>query len=331
MDSAGGFRVEVLGPVEAWVDGREVALGGQRPRALLAALALTRGRVVTSERLIDELWGEDPPTRARDSLQMHVSRLRKALTQAGGDADRLASQAGGYVLALRPGVCDVDRWEAALVRARRARAAGQLETARIGINEALGLWRGAPLGGVSAHGLLDSERARLEEQRLGATIEGIELDLELGRHGELLGQLEAMVIAYPFKERLVELQMLALYRSGRQADALAAFHAARGRFVEELGIEPAHPLRKLHEDILKHSAGLASSAGAASDGTLETQPRSTMPSTAAGHRLPVPPNRTIGREHELAAVTERLRVGSVRLLTLTGPGGVGKTRLAVEA
>ena len=113
-DSAGGLRVELLGPVEAWVDGQRVALGGQRPRALLAVLALMRGRVVSSERLIDELWGEDPPARARESLQMHVSRVRRALTEAGGDADRLVNRAGGYVLVLGRGACDLDRWEAAL-------------------------------------------------------------------------------------------------------------------------------------------------------------------------------------------------------------------------
>jgi predicted ATPase/DNA-binding SARP family transcriptional activator len=319
LDSDGGFRVEVLGPVEAWVDGRRVALGGQRPRALLAVLALMRGRVVTSERLIDELWGEDPPARARDSLQMHVSRLRKALTEAGGDADRLVSHAGGYVLELGPGARDVDRWEAALGRARRARAAGQLQAARMAIEEALGVWRGAPLGGASAHGLLDGERARLEEERLAATIEGIELDLKLGRHGELLGQLEALVIAQPFKERLVQLQMVALYRCGRQADALAAFHAARARFVEELGIEPGQPLRELHEDVLRHAD------------TLDAEPTPARPGARGERRLPVPPNRTIGREHDLEPIGERLRGGSVRLLTLTGPGGVGKTRLALEA
>ena len=319
MDSAGGLRVEVLGPVEAWVDGKQVALGGQRPRALLAVLALMRGRVVTSERLIDELWGEDPPARARASLQMHVSRLRKALTEAGGDANRLFSQAGGYVLELGPGARDVDRWEAALGRARRARAAGRLEAARMGIEEALGVWRGAPLGGASAHELLDGERARLEEERLATTIEGIELDLEVGRHGELLGQLEALVIAHPFKERLVALQMLALYRCGRQADALAAFHAARARFVEELGIEPGQPLRELQQDVLRHADILGAEPGLA------------PPGAHSGRRLPAPPNRTIGREHDLQAIGKRLRADSVRLLTLTGPGGVGKTRLALEA
>ena len=330
-DSSGGLQIELLGPVEAWVDGNPVALGGRRPRALFALLALTGGRVVTNEQLIDELWGEDPPARARDSLQMHVSRLRKALTEAGSDASRLVSQAGGYRLDLQPGDRDVDHWQQKLGRARRAREAGELAAARAEIEEALGLWRGLPLGGVAANEVLAAERARLEEERLSATIEGIELDLEMSRHGELLGQLEALVIAHPFKERLVELQMLALYRSGRQADALAAFHAARGRFVEELGIEPAQPLRELHEDVLKHAVELSPPAETKGEQSVEAQPRPVAPSAPSSRGLPVPPNRTIGRDHEVAAVGERLRAGSVRLLTLTGPGGVGKTRLALEA
>jgi predicted ATPase/DNA-binding SARP family transcriptional activator len=329
-DSSAGFRIGLLGPVEAWVDGRPVALGGQRPRALFAVLALMGGRVVSTDRLIDEVWGEEPPARARDSLQMHVSRLRRGLAEAGADGGRLVSRAGGYVLDLRPGERDVDRWQEALGRARRARADGEPRVAREGVDEALGVWRGQPLGGVGTNSLLDAERARLEEERLAAVVEGIELDLELGRHGELLGQLEALVIAHPFKERLVELQMVALYRCGRQADALAAFQVARGRFIDELGIEPAEPLRELHEDVLKHAAGLAPPIETTAERTVAAQP-SAIPSASRGRRLPVPPNRTIGREHDVAAIGERLSAGPARLLTLTGPGGVGKTRLAVEA
>ncbi len=326
-DSSNGFRIELLGPVEAWVGGRAVALGGQRPRALLAVLALMGGRVVAIDQLIDELWGEEPPARARDSLQMHVSRLRKRLAEAGADRGRLLNHAGGYLLEVRLGERDVDRWEQALGRARRARVDGEPRVAREGLEEALGVWRGQPFAGVITHSLLAGERARLEEERLAVVIEAIELDLDLGRHGELLGQLEAVVIAHPFKERLVELQMTALYRCGRQAEALGAFHAARGRFVDELGIEPAQPLCELHEDILKHSIGLSPPTQT----TLADQPVPPMPGARRDCRLPVPPNRTIGRDQDLVAVGGRLRAGSVRLLTLTGPGGVGKTRLAVEA
>ena len=327
-ESSGGLQIELLGPVEVRVGGRAVALGGQRPRALLAVLALKGGRVVTTERLIDELWGEDPPARARDSLQMHVSRLRKALSEAGAGGGRLVNHADGYLLDVQPGECDVERWQQSLGQAHRARAGGEPQAARDRIDEALGLWRGEPLGGVSTNSLLDAERARLDEERLAAIIEGIELDLELGRHGELLGQLDALVIAHPFKERLVELQMLALYRCGRQADALAAFQAARARFVEELGIEPGQGLRDLHEDVLRHSNELSSPVDTTAERTVEAQPRPPIPTPL---RLPVPPNRTVGREQDVAAVGERLRAGPVRLLTFTGPGGVGKTRLALEA
>ena len=177
------------------MDGRLVALGGERQRALLAVLALMSGRLVSAERLIDELWGDDPPARARASLRMHVSRLRKALAEAGAGEGRLVSRAGGYLLDVESGACDVDRFKRALTGARRAREAGELQVARDGIEDALGVWRGEPLGGVTSTRWLVGERARLEEQRLGAIIEGIELDLELGRNGESLGQLDPLVVA----------------------------------------------------------------------------------------------------------------------------------------
>ena len=310
-NSSDGLRIGLLGPVEASMDGREIALG-QLPRALLAALALADGRVLATDRLVDELWGEDLPANARGALQVHVSRLRKGLADAGAGGGRLVARSGGYLLDLRPGECDVDRWRRALERARHAREIGDARAARDAFDEALGVWRGEALAGVSGNELIEGERARLEEERLAAEVEGIELDLELGRHGELLGRLKTLVAAHPFKERLVELQMLALYRGGRQADALSAFQAARRRFVDELGIEPSQSLRDMHDDVLTHADGLAPPVG--------------MP---AGRGMPMPPNPTIGRAEEVAAISGRLRAGA-RLVTLTGPGGVGKTRIALE-
>ena len=327
-DHGSGFRVELLGPVEARMDGAPVPLGGPRPRALFAILALADGRVLSYDELMEALWGADVPARGRDGLQMHMSRLRKSLADAGAADGRLCTTAGGYALQLRPGESDLDSWRQALESARRARVGGDLEAARMAIDDALAVWRGRPLAGTVETDLVTAEQARLEEERLAAIVEGVELDLELGRHAEVLGTLEALVTAHPFMERLVELHMLALYRSGRQADALTAFRAARRRFVDELGIEPAQTLRTLHEDVLKHAPELMPS-GAAGDMTAAGR----SPPAAAGvlHVLPPPPNRTIGREGEIGAIVKRVRGGATRLLTLTGPGGVGKTRLALES
>jgi len=311
-----GLRIELLGPVGARVNDRPVALRGEGLRALLALLTLARGRVVPTDRLTDELWGEDAPRRARDSLQMQVSRLRNALEQAGEKRERVAGRDGGYLLRLRSGECDLDQWEAARAAVRRQWTAGALQAARIALDDALQMWRGPPLAGVTAHVTLAAERARLEEERLRAVVEAIELDIELGRHAEVLGSLEALVLSHPFDERLVQLQMLALYRAGRQADALAAFRSARDRLVAEIGLEPGEPLRSLQRAVLLHAQELCT-------------PRERR-SSPCGGGLPAPPNRTLGRQSEVDAIVRRLRTHNVRLLTLTGPGGVGKTRVALE-
>jgi predicted ATPase/DNA-binding SARP family transcriptional activator len=318
-NSGGGLRVGLLGPVEMWVGASPVALGGPRPRALLAVLALAEGRVMSSERLIDELWDDEPPARARDSLQVHVSRLRRALADAGAPADRLVNRSGGYVFELQPGESDLEPWNAALTRSRALRAAGQYEQARAALVEGLAGWRGVPLDGLQLTRTLAGERARLEEQHLAATVDVLELDVELGRHRELPERLEPLLVDHPFNERLVAVQMLALYRSGRQADALAAFHAARRRFVTELGIEPPASLRELHDNVLTQAPQVsARDVGFA-----------PVPMRGDG-AVPVPPNRTLGRKAEIDALSRRVRSGRARLLTLVGPGGVGKTRLAVE-
>ena len=175
------------------------------------------------------------------------------------------------------------------------------------------MWRGQPLEGVSTNSCSPAERARLEEERLAAVIEGIELDLELGRHGELLGQLEALVIAHPLKERLVELQMLALYRCGRQADALAAYRRPRAvrRGARHRARTAAARSARGRPAPRRHAPATP---------RRRRRPAAGQPGALGDRRLPAPPNRTIGREHELDAVGERLRAGLVRLLTLTGPG-----------
>src|SRR5215207_1363973 len=246
--------VRVLGPVEATVDGRPIALGGGKPRALLAMLALNAGSSVSAARLIDGLWGERPPATASKLVQVYVSQLRKALA-ASADGAEIVTRRHGYELRVGAGTVDAERFERLLAQ-------------------------GAPR--------------------------------------EAIAELEALVAAEPLRERLHAMLMLALYRSGRQADALEVYRRAREVLVEQLGIEPGTELHELNQAILVHDPALES-------------PRATVAPASDGRgALPAPPNRTIGRRHEIGAVGERLRAGSVRLLTLTGPGGVGKTRLAVE-
>jgi len=303
----------ILGPLEVRADGRTVALGGARPRAVFAVLALHANQPVSAERLAVALWGEDVPPSAVKTVQVYVARLRKALE----DPDALVTTPAGYCLRVQPGELDAERFERQVADAREALAAGGAEHAAAQLREALGLWRGPPLAELAATPFAPAEIARLEEQHLAALELRVEADLVVGRHAELIGELQQLTSAHPWRERLHAQLMLALYRSGRQADALEAYRHAREVLVEQLGIEPGVELHDLHEAILAHAPAIDAPAA---------PPR--LPDVRA---LPAPPNRTIGRAHELVAIGDRLRTGSVRLLTLTGPGGVGKTRLAIEA
>ena len=242
------FEFRILGSLEVLGDAGPVNLGGQRQRALLTALLLEAGRVVSTERLVDQLWGEGAPKTATTSLQNSISRLRRELGE-----ELLETRAPGYVLRVEPGQIDANRFEE-LLRAARGAAAGER---REQLERALALWRGPALAEFTFEQFAQAEIRRLEELRLVAVEERIDADLELGRHGDVVGELEAHVGEHPLRETFRRQLMLALYRSGRQAEALDVYQDARVRFVEELGIEPGRELKGLQAEILRHGAGIA--------------------------------------------------------------------------
>jgi predicted ATPase/DNA-binding SARP family transcriptional activator len=309
------FRI--LGPLEVSANGERLALGGPKQRALLAVLLLNAGEVVSSDRLVEALWPDKPPAAARHALEVNVSRLRKTLGANNAGDSALVTRAPGYALHVEPGELDLQRFERLVADGRRARADGDAALAARALHEADGLWRGRPLADLEFEPFARVDVERLEELQLVAIEERIEADMALGRDGELVAELGQLSREHPWRERLHAQLMRALYRSGRQADALEAYARAREVLVEQLGIEPGAELADLHQAMLVH------------DRTLDGP--SVSPLTHRRSTLPAPPNGTIGRDRELAAVGERLQASSVRLLTLTGPGGVGKTRLALEA
>ena len=243
----------LLGPLEARLGGRALPLGGSKQRGVLALLLLRANEVVSSDRLIDELWGAKPPTTAATALQVHVSQLRKAL-QAGAEA--LLTRAPGYVLAIVPDQLDLRRFERLVAEGERALADGDPASASASLRSALALWRGPPLADLAFEPFAQAPVARLEELRLVVIEARIEADLALGHHSELATELEALVAEHPLRERLRGQLMVALYRGGRQADALAAYRDARTTFVEELGIEPGDNLRRLERLILRQDRTL---------------------------------------------------------------------------
>jgi len=306
--AAGGTsacEVRLLGPVQVLRAGREIRVGGPRPRAVLALLVLEAGRVVPAGRLAEEVWRGSPPPGAAKTLRSYVSRLRAVLNP---DAT-LAARGGGYVLSIEPGLVDAVRFERLAGAGQAALAGGEAAVAAARFRQALGLWRGPALADVCEVEALAREAARLEEARL-AVVEGrIEADIGLGRHGEVIGELEGLVGEYPVRERLWRLLVLALYRAERQADALAAYRRARDLLAGELGLEPGEELRRLEQAVLRQEVPAA-------------------PPPARGN-LPAPLTSFVGREQDLARLDGLL--GEARLVTLSGTGGTGKTRLAVEA
>ena len=245
----------ILGPLQVLRAGRSLTLGGGQERALLALLLLSANRVVSGERLAEDLWGDHPPEGAAQALRVGVSRLRKALREAGDDGV-LVTQAPGYLLRIDPEALDAARFEALLAKGREQAAAGEQKEAAVTLGEALALWRGPVLADLADAPFARAEAARLEEARLAATEERVEADLACGRHAELTAELDALTRAHPLREHLWAQRMLALYRSGRQAEALRAYQDLRLLLGEELGIEPSAPLRHLEAAILRHEAEL---------------------------------------------------------------------------
>jgi DNA-binding SARP family transcriptional activator len=252
------FRV--LGPLEARDGEQVVTLGGARQRALLAILLLHAGEVVSVDRLIDELWGDEPPATAAHTVQVFVSRLRKALEQGG--FSRLRTRAPGYVIELEPEELDLARFERLVERARGEIAASP-EAAAATLREALALSRGPALADFAFEPFAQAPAARLEELRLATLEERIDADLACGRHAELVGELEGLVREHPLRERLRGQLMLALYRSGRQAEALEVFQAGRRALVDELGIDPSPALQRLERAILQQDFSLELAPAAA--------------------------------------------------------------------
>ncbi len=247
------MEFRVLGPLEVTAGGQSLGLAGARTRAVLAMLLVHANQVVSSDRLIKELWPGQP--RAADSLQVRLSELRKALRSA-GEADRLVTRPPGYLFRVTAGELDASRFEQLAAEGDTALAGGDAATAARRLDEALALWRGPALAGLDAAPFARAEAGRLEEERLAALESRAEALLACGRHRDLIADLETLTAAHPLRERFWRQRMLALYRAGRQADALRAYRKLRDALIADLGIEPAPELRDLHTRMLRQDSGL---------------------------------------------------------------------------
>ncbi len=324
------MQVRLFGELEALAAGVPVPVRGAKQRALLALLALQRGQPVSADRLIDALWGDGQAANPANALQAQIGQLRRTF----GAAAIVTSDAG-YALDVRPDQVNVVRFEQLVRKGRRLAADGELAPASATLGEALGLRLGEPLAEFAYAGFADAERARLDELALVATESRADADLGLGRHGELAGELEVLCREHPLRERLWELLILALYRSGRQAEALRAYAEVRDHLADELGLDPGPVLRELQARILAQDPSLAPTGAPAraapvpAAGTVATPVTADVAAPVTAGNLRERLGRFVGRDAELAQLREAVR--SSRLVTLTGPGGAGKTRLAVEA
>jgi DNA-binding SARP family transcriptional activator/tetratricopeptide (TPR) repeat protein len=317
------FRI--LGPLEVCDGQRRFDLGGTRHQAVMAMLLLSADRVVTVDRLLEAMYGEDLPSTPRSQVQMAISALRRKLA-AHGHADAILTRERGYVLDLGDGWLDSRRFEELAAAGRAAASAGRLEAAVASYRDAERLWRGPALAGLDS-ALIEAAAARLDEQRIVATEDRLAVELDLGRHRELAGELAELAAAYPLREQLRGQLMLALYRCDRSAEALAVYRQARQVMVEELGIEPGERLRQLQHAILTGDQSLDLPSGA---------PRVQPPTSAVPRLLPADIADFTGRAAQLEQISRHLSGGGedgavAPVVVITGQGGVGKTSLAVRA
>ncbi|MEZ5093230.1 BTAD domain-containing putative transcriptional regulator [Nocardioides sp.] len=314
------MEIRLLGPLEVAVGDRIVPLGSPRQRAVFAMLALAAPEVVSTDRFVDGLWGEDPPANPTAALQVFVHGLRKALKAEALDG-LVTREHTGYRLSVPADSTDIGRASALHDAARRARDAGDLGSAAAALSEARSLWRGPALADVRATPFAEPEAVRLDELRLLVEEDYVDAQLALGQHTSLVDPLSSAVNEHPMRERFWGQLMTALYRSDRQADALATYARARERLADELGIDPGQALQQLELAILRQDPSIAPPTPEA---PAVVTPRSPS-------RIPRPATPTFGRDELVADVRRLLRRDEVRVVSLTGPGGSGKSRLAALA
>lgn len=251
------MQIRLLGPVEIHdeVRGRRIAVSGAKRPALLAALVVRAGRIVSMDRLVAEIWGEDPPANAANALQAHIKRLRRLIGAACGEPDRIVTRSPGYLLDLRPGETDVE-WFTEQVGRARAIAGTEPERAVPLLRAALALWRGPVMDGCALGDICAAEAVVLEENRLAALETLYDACLRANRHEEIIGELEESAAAYPLRERIADQLMVALYRAERQSEAIGVYDRVRRRLVRELGVEPGPALRATMQAILTQAPGL---------------------------------------------------------------------------
>ena len=325
------MEFHILGPPEVIASGRPVTLGGRRQRTVLAMLLANAHQVVSVAHLVDAAWEDGPPSTAKRQVQNSISALRRTLTGSGTSAQVMVADGPGYRIRVEPGQLDVEVFQGQVAEAQAQVARGHAAEAVELLRSALGLWRGPALAGISGW-VFEAAAVRLEEQRLTATEQCLELELELGRHRELVGELGELVVANPLRERLVGQLMVALYRSGRQADALRAYHRLAARLADDLGLDPGAQLQELHTAILRNDPSLAAPRDPQVPAVAAARSSALVPA-----ELPADVAAFTGRSVPLAELDALLpgngggsRASAVVISAIAGAAGVGKTALAVH-